>query len=84
VITCNRMIWRDISPEAPAHPEAWVMRRNSLRGAPSAQIVLKMFQNCSSHTPGFLDRVLGCRKIRHLIAGITEFNAKGCQRFRRR
>jgi len=43
-----------------------------------------MRQNCNSHAPGFLDRVLGCLKIRHLIAWITEFNAKGCQRFRRR
>jgi hypothetical protein len=24
VTTCNRIIWRDISPEVSAHPEAWV------------------------------------------------------------
>jgi hypothetical protein len=24
VTSCNRTIWRDISPEVPAHPEAWV------------------------------------------------------------
>jgi PAS domain-containing protein len=23
VTTCNRIIWRDISPEVPAHPQPW-------------------------------------------------------------
>ena len=40
-----------------------------------------MRQDSVARRPDFLDRVLGCPKYRHLVVGITEFNAKGCQRF---
>jgi hypothetical protein len=36
VTTCNRTIWRDISPEASAHPQLWV---NFPRPASSKLIV---------------------------------------------
>jgi hypothetical protein len=43
---------------------------------------MKMRQKCRSDTPGLIDCLLGYLKVRHLIARITEFNAKGCQCFR--
>ena len=37
VTTCNRTIWRDLSTEVPAHPEAWV---NVPRPASSSKLIV--------------------------------------------
>jgi len=49
VTTCSRTIWRDISPEVPAHPEAW--------GNVPPQIWCAKVQNCALRQPAALPKL---------------------------